>query len=71
MTQESRKKNLSKGVHNVGTTPGQLVIGFERTEIHKELKTIFINTSDSFAIPIAGECLTWVCINLCVTSKKC
>ena len=25
---------------------------------------IFINTSDSFAIPIGGERVTWVCINL-------
>ena len=29
-------------------------------------KRIFINTSDSFAIPICGERITWVCINLCL-----
>ena len=29
-------------------------------------KSLFINTSDSFAIPIGGERVTWVCINLCL-----
>ena len=29
-------------------------------------KLLFINTPDSFAIPIGGEGVTWVCINLCL-----
>ena len=32
----------------------------------KSIKYPSINTSDSFAIPIGGERVTWVCINLCL-----
>ena len=41
--------------------------GFIKSTIH--YKT-FINTSDSFAIPIGGERVTWVCINLCLWPVK-
>ena len=29
-------------------------------------KDLFINTSESFAIPFDGERVTWVCIDLCL-----
>ena len=31
---------------------------------------VFINTSDSFDIPIGGDRVTWVCINLCLWPVK-
>ena len=37
---------------------------------HSYPKPLFINTADSFAIPIGGECITWVCINLCLWPVK-
>ena len=40
------------------------------THIGVRFKPEFINTSNSFAIPIGGERVTWVCIILCLWPRQ-
>ena len=47
----------------------RLLAGFARGQVTIAFCNdclLFINTSDSFAISIGGECVPWVCINLCL-----
>ena len=45
---------------------GLVLIGQVEEHLQGEGYITFINTSESFATPIGGERVMWVCINLCL-----
>ena len=61
MMKKEKKVDIYNVIYELRSQRNLLVQSLVRAN-----KNIFINTSDSFAIPISGEWVTWVCLNLCL-----